>query len=57
MSILFDLEVERAASIRGAIADVRLAYAAYLSSGDTWKRMHVLAAARIAHHMMTEVLP
>lgn len=51
---MFDLEVERAASLRGAIADVRLAYASYLSSGDPWKRLHVLAAARIVHHMNLE---
>lgn len=48
---MFDLEAERAASLRGAVADVRLAYAAYLSTGDPWKWLHARAAANIVHHM------
>jgi hypothetical protein len=51
VTTLIRLDVERAASLRGAIADVRLAYAAYLSTGDPWKWLHVRAAVHLAHHM------
>jgi hypothetical protein len=49
---LINIEVERAVSLKGAIADVRLAYAAYLNTGDLWKWLHAKAAVGIANAMI-----
>ena len=51
---LINTEVERAVSLKGAIADVRLAYAAYLDTGDVWKWLHVKAAVGIANAMIQD---
>ena len=48
------LAEERAASLRGAIADVRLAYAEYLATGKWWKWKHAHTAALLAHHLRLE---